>query len=104
MGVSHTLFRRFFWADSILWKEDIQNRRVSVALAGRDIVTNAELIRAYLTSSDNWFTATWDRADGYWRGSRLDVLWFQDLGHGQAFEEKETRSRLIQVAKSLCRE
>ncbi|CAI6089270.1 unnamed protein product [Clonostachys chloroleuca] len=104
MGVSHTLFRRFFWADGVLWKEDIQSRRVSVALAGRDIVTNAEIIRAYLTSSDDWFTATGGRADGLWRGDCLDVLWFQDLDHGQAFDEKETRSRLIQVAKDLCRE
>jgi hypothetical protein len=104
MGVSHTLFRRFFWADSVLWKEDIQNRRVSVALAGRDIVTNAEIIRAYLTNSDDWFTATGGRADELWRGDCLDVLWFQDLDHGQTFDEKETRSRLIQVAKGLCRE
>ncbi|KAG7100586.1 hypothetical protein HYQ44_019938 [Verticillium longisporum] len=29
MGTSHTLFRRFFWAENILWKEDIQDHRVS---------------------------------------------------------------------------
>ncbi|KAH7190271.1 hypothetical protein BKA60DRAFT_664498 [Fusarium oxysporum] len=36
IGIAHTLFRRFFWADNLLWKEDIRDHPVTVVLAGRD--------------------------------------------------------------------
>ncbi|KAG7118612.1 hypothetical protein HYQ44_005755 [Verticillium longisporum] len=33
IGISHTLFRRFFWAENILWKEDIQDHHRRSRLA-----------------------------------------------------------------------
>ncbi|KAM9874273.1 alpha beta hydrolase fold family [Verticillium dahliae] len=51
MGISHTLFRRFFWAENILWKEDIQGHSVSVVLSGRDSIIDAKVIGAYLTGA-----------------------------------------------------
>jgi hypothetical protein len=104
MGVSHTLFRRFFWADNVLWKEDIQGHPVSVVLAGRDIVMDAKVIRAYLMGSGDWVLESGDWTDGVWKDDRLDVLWFQDLDHGQVFEVKGTRRRLVQIVRRLCRD
>ena len=53
MGVSHTLFRRFFWSENILWKEDIQNRRVTVVLSGKDLIVDTKAVKAYLTGSES---------------------------------------------------
>lgn len=104
MGVSHTLFRRFFWAENVLWKEDIQDHLVSVFLAGRDIVIDTKAIRAYLLGWEDWVLETGDWADEVWKVDRLELQWFQDLNHGQVFDEKRTRSRLVQVVRRLCKE
>lgn len=104
MGVSHTLFRRFFWADNILWKEDILGHRVTVVLAGRDIVVDTKMIRAYLTDTDYWALDTGNSKDEELKGDGLDVLWFPDLDHGQVFDDKRTRSRLVQLARRLCKQ
>ncbi|KAH7118145.1 hypothetical protein B0J13DRAFT_532965 [Dactylonectria estremocensis] len=102
MGVSHTLFRRFFWADNILWKEDIQGHRVTVVLASSDIVVNTKAIGAYLTGADDWILETSHWEDGIWKGNGLDVLWFQDLDHGQVFDTRRMRGRLVNIVRRFC--
>ena len=107
MGVSHTLFRRFFWADNILWKEDIQGHRVTVALAGRDIVVDTSVIRAYLMGSVSaegcaLQIGVGDNAE--MKGDTLGVLWFPDLDHGQVFHGKKTRRLLARAVRTLCKE
>lgn len=104
MGVSHTLFRRFFWAENILWKEDVQGHHMTVALAGRDIVMDTKVILAYLTGSDDWTLKIGNWTDAEWKSDVLDVLWFQELDHGQVFDEKWTRSRLVKVVRRFCKE
>jgi hypothetical protein len=104
IGISHTLFRRFFWADNMLWKEDIQDRPMTAVLAGKDIVIDTKSIRAYLTGSDNWALGTGDRTEGVRKGDELEVLWFPDLDHGQVFDEKSTRNRLVEIVRRLCKE
>ena len=49
MGVSHTLSRHFFWNENVLWKEDLEGRRVTVSLGGRDLIVNTEAVGKYLT-------------------------------------------------------
>lgn len=81
----------------------MQGHRVAVVLAGRDSVIDAKTIGAYLTGSVGWTLDTWSWKDGVWKGDGLDVWWFQDLDHGQVFDEKRTRSRLVQVVKRFCK-
>jgi len=102
MGVSHALFRRFFWADNILWKEDIQGRRVAVTLTGKDLIVDTKAIGACLTGADGWTLEMGGWKVGVWKGDGLDVVWFQDLDHGQVFEKKETRDRLVDIVKTFC--
>ncbi|KAH7118265.1 hypothetical protein B0J13DRAFT_458337, partial [Dactylonectria estremocensis] len=102
MGVSHTLFRRFFWADNILWKEDIQGHCVTVVLASSDIIVNTKAIGAYLTGADDWILETSHWEDGIWKGNGLDVLWFQDLDHGQVFDTRRMRGRLVNIVRRFC--
>ncbi|KAK3304693.1 uncharacterized protein B0T15DRAFT_568446 [Chaetomium strumarium] len=74
MGVAHTLSRRFYWADNILWKEDLQNHRVAVSLAEKDLIVDTTAIGAYLTGADGWILRTRDWKDGIWQSGGLEVL------------------------------
>ncbi|CZT44556.1 uncharacterized protein RSE6_04742 [Rhynchosporium secalis] len=49
MGVSHTLSRHFFWNENVLWKKDIEGRRVTVSLGGKDLIVNTEAVGKYLS-------------------------------------------------------
>jgi hypothetical protein len=59
IGVAHTLARRFFWHENILWKEDlevdgrkeVESRTVTVVLSGKDDIVDAKAVRQYFTSS-----------------------------------------------------
>ncbi|KFY89936.1 hypothetical protein V500_05389 [Pseudogymnoascus sp. VKM F-4518 (FW-2643)] len=98
MGVAHTFFRRFTWSDNALWKEDIQDHRVAVVLAGRDVIVDTKAIGAYLTDADDWSLETESWENGLWKGDGLDVLWFQDLGHGEIFNGR-MRKRLVDIVR-----
>jgi len=102
MGIAHTLFRRFLWADNILWKEDIRNRRVTVTLAGKDLITNTKAVAAYLTGSEDWIPDLRGWKNGVWGNDWLDVLWFQELDHGQVFDTNRTRGRLVEIVRKFC--
>ncbi|KAL8308821.1 hypothetical protein RB593_006905 [Gaeumannomyces tritici] len=107
IGVAHTLFRRFFWADNILWKEDIQGHCVTVTLGGADLIVNAKVIRAYMTGGDDWIPSSgaWGDegwTDGDWKRDGLKVLWFPDFHHGQVFDSKRTRRRLVDIVRGFC--
>ena len=47
--VSRALSRHFFWAENVLWKEELECRRVAVVLSGDDQIVNSEEVRRYLT-------------------------------------------------------
>lgn len=39
-----------------------------------------------------------------WRGTGIDILWFGNLDHAQAFDKYSTRRSLLNVIRSYCRE
>ncbi|KAF2728247.1 hypothetical protein EJ04DRAFT_516734 [Polyplosphaeria fusca] len=102
MGVAHTLFRRFFWSENILWKEDIRNRRVTVVLGGKDLIVDTEVVKAYLTDNKSVRRENEGWKDGTWKGNGLDVLWFSELDHGEAFDKKNIRAQLVDITRSYC--
>ncbi|KAF2466178.1 alpha/beta-hydrolase [Lindgomyces ingoldianus] len=102
MGVSHTLFRRFFWSENILWKEDIQNHRVTVVLGGKDLIVNTEAVRAYLASNGSASPEKGTWKEGHWKGDKLDVLWFSELDHAQVFDKRSTRATLVDIVRAYC--
>ncbi|KAF5974756.1 hypothetical protein FBULB1_7627 [Fusarium bulbicola] len=105
IGIAHTLFRRFFWADNLLWKEDLQNHPAAVALASKDSIIDTKSIRAYLVGSEDWTRSppTEDTGEPASDG-KLDVIWFEGLDHGQAFDHKTTRLPLVEVVRAFCNE
>ncbi|RBQ72496.1 hypothetical protein FVER14953_01775 [Fusarium verticillioides] len=104
IGIAHTLFRRFFWADNLLWKEDLQDRPTAVVLASRDSIIDAKSIRAYLVGSKYWAQSPKREPGVVERDSKLDVIWFGGLDHGQALDHKTTRLRLVETVQALCNE
>ncbi|KAI9836584.1 MAG: hypothetical protein M1819_001216 [Sarea resinae] len=126
IGVAHTLARRFFWTENIMWKEDLglegdDGRKVTVAFSGRDIVIDANNVGRYLTAESprgqRNGTKALETAHGDeqtrrgelvstkgdewkrrpWVGSGLEVLWFDYIGHGELFEHEETRGPVIEA-------
>jgi hypothetical protein len=105
MGVSHTLSRRFFWFENIMWKHDIEGRPVTVSLGGKDLIVDTYAVRDYLTRNEGETRVNEtgdDRKKRKRKGLELDVLWFKDLDHAQVFDKKRTRSRLVHVARAYC--
>jgi hypothetical protein len=111
MMVSHTLSRRFFWFENIMWKHDLdtKHRPVTVALAGRDLIVDTWTVREYLVHEEpngergDAATGEWNGRDGEWRGKDgLDLLWFKDADHAQVFDRKDDKARLVRVVKDYC--
>lgn len=101
MGVSHTLARHFFWSENILWKEDIQGRKVTVVLGGQDLIVNADAVGRYLTDTKDVDTeGLWKKRA--WAKDGLNLIWLDDLDHAQVFEQKPTRTLLVDVLLSYC--
>lgn len=96
MAVAHTLSRHFFWSENILWKDEIQQRRVTVVLSGRDIIVDTETVGRYL-SGPTPDEGHWKHQQ--WRGQDLDILWFDHLDHAQVFDSEKHYGILIDVVR-----
>jgi len=55
-GISHTLKRRFFWSENIIWLEQLGQgapggeRGVTVVMAGQDLIVDTKAVSRYLLS------------------------------------------------------
>jgi pimeloyl-ACP methyl ester carboxylesterase len=98
MMVAHALARHFFWAQNILWKEDVSGRDVTVSLGGRDLIVDTETLGKYLAGVDmKSEDGSWKEKD--WAGKGLETLWFPTADHAQVFERKDGRKRLGDVVR-----
>ena len=77
---------------------------MAVALAGKDLIIDTKAVGAYLTGANDWVLETGDWKDGLWKGNGLEVVWFQDLDHGQAFDIKRARGRLVETVRRFSRD
>ena len=105
--IARTLARHFFWAENILWREDLAGERVAVVLSGRDQIVDAREVRQYLTGEE---LAEGTEPRFFWQDSRsgsgrydskgpgdLRVLWYRDLDHAQVFDTKARRRPILDV-------
>jgi len=113
-GIAHTLSRRFFWADNLLWKTDLTTDVLAggaaVVISERDQITPAADIWTYLTGRSprevgtesldvvRWRSAPEETFDG--KPLDLEVLLERGLDHAQVFD---VESRLAQVVSILQR-
>ena len=95
MGVAHTLSRTFFWSENILWKKDIADRQVTIFLSGNDSIVNAPLVRAYLRDGVEEGQQNVKHSENPADNGRLNVIFGENLKHGQMFDLKVWRMRLL---------
>jgi hypothetical protein len=98
MMVAHTLARHFFWAQNILWKDELRGRDVTVSLGGRDLIVNTETVGRYLAGVDL------KSEDGSWKerglqGHGLETVWWPTCDHAQVFERRDGRAKLADVLR-----
>jgi pimeloyl-ACP methyl ester carboxylesterase len=117
-GVAHTLGRRFFWSENVLWLEDLRRLMTekgiefTISLAGRDLIVNTETVGRYLTgatrekNSGSW-DDSWkgnERKEGANHDSLPDVIWNEDRDHAQVFDAMgSNRRELVKVVRKYCR-
>jgi len=92
---ARTLSRHFFWQENILWKEDIEGRRVTISLAGRDQIIGAQEVWKYLTGEEIL---------GKWKKDKLEMLFFPDLDHAAVFDTTTRRKPLLEVVRRCVRD
>jgi pimeloyl-ACP methyl ester carboxylesterase len=100
--VAHTLQRRTFWIESILWKEDLEGRDVTVAIAGDDVILNASATKKYLLDEKPGKRRKVWGGNEAWRGNGLELLWFDGLGHAEMFQWEEQVKVLMNVVRSYA--
>ncbi|KAK1916566.1 hypothetical protein P3342_012190 [Pyrenophora teres f. teres] len=102
MMVAHTLARHFFWAQNILWKEDLRGHDVTVSLGGRDLIVDTQTVGKYVNGVDlKGEDQSWK--DLEWRGHGLETLWWPTVDHAQVFERRECRAKLVQVLREYVK-
>lgn len=121
-GVAHTLSRRFFWSENILWKEDIADRQATIFLSEKDLIVDTSYVRTYLlghegynedSECDDVVVSNKSDPGGRKMEEGPNVVWCTGLDHGQIFDGGHWRARLVHEIlgrvsqachKSKCRE
>lgn len=103
MGVAHALSRRFFWQDNILWKNELDGRRVTVVLAGRDLIVNTQAVGRYLAGDEDQASKDSGWKHREWKGTGLDIIWHEELDHAQVFDTKPDYNQLVEVIRQYTK-
>lgn len=105
--IARALSRHFFWSENVLWKEDLQGKKVAVSLAGSDQIVDAKEVRKYLEGDGEH-----DSGDGEgnraeeiqssgkmtrWAKDDLEVLFYPGLDHATVFDTRERRKGLTDI-------
>ena len=100
MGVAHTLSRRFFWSENILWKNEIEKRPVTVILSGKDLIVDTETVGRYLSGVSRRTRGENSWKHKKWLGQNLEIIWFDKLDHAQVFDTKKDYGQLVDVVRA----
>ncbi|KAF1987638.1 hypothetical protein K402DRAFT_392447 [Aulographum hederae CBS 113979] len=124
VGVAHTLARRFFWAENVLWREEVGGNEgimTTVSLGGKDIIVDAECVGRYLAGLDGSSEGEGDgsknnkgEGDGNtnevngwknkeWTGKGLEILWSENCDHAQVLERERKRRPLVRAMRRYSR-
>lgn len=93
--ISRALARHFFWAENILFKEDVHGHRLGVVLSGRDQIVDAKEVKDYMTDSA--------QVDFKWEKDDLTLFYYPDLDHAQVFDTKDRRRPMVELVSKFVR-
>lgn len=98
--ISHTIARRFFWSELVLFKDDLPpDMPLTVTLSGQDLIVPTAAVWAYLTDDT---PRQLDHDDCEWENYQLKVYWFEKFDHAGLFASKGARRGIAQVARRHC--
>ncbi|KAJ3912833.1 hypothetical protein F5877DRAFT_53419 [Lentinula edodes] len=98
--IAYVLGRCFFWAENVLWREDLDSNsdlgsvKFAILLSGKDQIIPAPLVRLYLTRETGETRET--REDDS-HNRKVEVLYYPDLDHATVFDTKERRRGMVEV-------
>ncbi|KIY46852.1 hypothetical protein FISHEDRAFT_66270 [Fistulina hepatica ATCC 64428] len=95
--ISRCIGRSFFWADNILWREDVEafvrdgERHFAVVLSEADQIVNSRAVHRYLTGEEH--------PSFHWTGfnGNLEVLFYKGLDHATVMDTKARRSPMLDI-------
>lgn len=96
LDISRTLSRHFFWAQNILWKEDLVDHRISVVLSGRDQIVDTREVWQYLTG-EALPSPNPGVSHSSWQKDNWEVLYFPDLDHSNVFDTAALRRPVVSM-------
>jgi pimeloyl-ACP methyl ester carboxylesterase len=99
--IARALSRNFFWAQSVLFVEDLEDcidagKNVAVVLSGDDQIVDAPGVWKYLTG-ENEPQQRWRRPNG-----GLEVIYLEGLDHATVFDTRQRRKFLLDALDGLC--
>ncbi|PWW76907.1 hypothetical protein C7212DRAFT_279205 [Tuber magnatum] len=99
--VAHSLSRHFFWAENILWKEELAGRKVGVVISGNDLIINAPECWRYLTGRDVPESESGNLVWAGEAGGDLTVIWCEGVDHAQVFDTQVRRRVVVALAEEF---
>ncbi|KAG7444645.1 uncharacterized protein BT62DRAFT_951638 [Guyanagaster necrorhizus] len=95
--VGRTLARHFFWAENVMWKEDLEGENAAVVLSGEDQIVPTRKVWEYLTDQPHG-RERWVKEDG-----KLEVLYFDGADHATVFAKRTSRTGMTEVLQRFSR-
>lgn len=107
MMISHTLARRFFWNQLILFLDDIPaDMPLTVSLSGRDLIVPTGAVWTYLTGTPPPVADVAGRRHAndhmQWAEGKLRVHWFSKLDHAGLFANKGAQRGITRETHAYC--
>ena len=87
--IARALGRHFYWFENVLFREELEGKKVAVSVAGQDQIIDGPGVRKYLTGGEE--------EQPYWEKDGLEVLWHPELDHATVFDTVERRKTLLDV-------
>ncbi|TRM61261.1 hypothetical protein BD626DRAFT_538215 [Schizophyllum amplum] len=115
--IARTIGRAFFWAENVLWDEDVRafcrgegqgvdgekkRRNFTVVLSGEDQIVSAKAVRGYLTGEEQ-AESRWTREGGSEEGE-TEVLFYEGLDHAMVFDTPQRRKPLVDSVSRYAHE
>ena len=107
----------------MLWKEELEGRRVTAVVGSEDIIVDTEEVGRYLTRDESGgagggtsgedgeggeVTAMMDKRDDGWKEREwtgrkgIEVVWMEGCDHAEEFYRKRERGRIVDVLVEYC--
>ncbi|KAK3616996.1 transcription elongation factor spt5 [Elasticomyces elasticus] len=102
MGAAHAVTRRFIWTENVLWKREMKGRQFGIVLGGRDIIMAARRCRDYILEDFSDHEIDSFQGGEVVRTKEMEMLWFDDLNHAEAFVFREERQRVVDMVWRYC--